>query len=84
MTPAQIAKMHIAEDFATRHGVDVRLLLHDWAKQGHDAGVRALLDAGADETSANKSGFKPIDVVCGGGNKQHKAAIVGLLIYGHD
>ena len=54
------------------------------AWKGHLDVVRALLDAGADETIANKSGFKPIDVVCGGGNKQHKAAIVGLLIYGHD
>ena len=54
------------------------------AWKGHIDVVRALLNAGADTTIANKSGFKPIDVVCGGGNKQHKAPIVGLLSYGHD
>ena len=42
--------------------------------------VRALLNAGADKTIANKWGNKPIDVVClGTDNKQHKDAIVALL-----
>ena len=42
--------------------------------------VRALLNAGADKTIADKHGKKPIDVVCGSTfNKQHKDAIVALL-----
>ena len=41
--------------------------------------VRALLNAGADKTIADDWGKKPIDVVCEGGNKQHKDAIVALL-----
>ena len=53
--------------------------LFEAARYGHLDVVRALLNAGADKTIANKSGFKPIDVVCGGGNKQHKAAIAALL-----
>ena len=53
--------------------------LHTAAEFGQLDVVRALLNAGADTTIANKSGFKPIDVVCGGGNKQHKAAIAALL-----
>ena len=46
---------------------------------GHLDVVRALLNAGADKTIADNDGDKPIDVVCGGGDKQHKAAIVALL-----
>ena len=44
--------------------------------------VRALLNAGADKTIANKDGEKPIDRVCKGycpGREQHKDAIVALL-----
>ena len=48
------------------------------AERGQLDVVRALLNAGADKTIAN-NGFKPIDVVCYGGNKQHKDAIVALL-----
>ena len=48
---------------------------------GHLDVVRALLNAGADKTIANKYGKKPIDYVCrwSGANKQHKDAIVALL-----
>ena len=49
------------------------------ARCGHLDVVRALLNAGADKTIANKYGFKPIDVVCDTGNEQHKDAIVALL-----
>ena len=41
--------------------------------------VRALLNAGADKTIANKWGQKPIDVVCKYCTNQHKDAIVALL-----
>ena len=37
MTPAQIAKMRIAEDFATRHGFDVRHILPDGTLEPHVA-----------------------------------------------
>ena len=51
-----------------------------WAARfGHLDVVRALLNAGADKTIANKWGEKPIDVVCKYQNKQHKDAIVALL-----
>ena len=51
-----------------------------WAAAcGHLDVVRALLNAGADKTIADKDGSKPIDVVCWGGNEQHKDAIVALL-----
>ena len=59
--------------------------LHSAAYWGHLDVVRALLNAGADKTIANKWGWKPIDVVCcsanvcEGGNEQHKDAIVALL-----
>ena len=46
---------------------------------GHLDVVRALLNAGADKTIADNDGYKPIDIVCIGGNKQHKDAIVALL-----
>ena len=49
------------------------------AFHGHLDVVRALLNAGADKTIAMKAGYKPIDVVCQKGNKQHKDAIVALL-----
>ena len=51
------------------------------AANGHLDVVRALLNAGADKTIANKDGEKPIDVVCRHpeANKQHKDAIVALL-----
>ena len=51
------------------------------ARCGHLDVVRALLNAGADKTIANKYGKKPIDYVCrwSGANKQHKDAIVALL-----
>ena len=51
------------------------------AGNGHLDMVRALLNAGADKTIANNSGYKPIDVVCTweAANKQHKDAIVALL-----
>ena len=49
------------------------------AWDGHLDVVRALLNAGADKTIANNDGKKPIDVVCGRGNMQHKDAIVALL-----
>ena len=58
--------------------------LYKAAGHGHLDVVRALLNAGADKTIANNNGQKPIDVAGMYGNKQHKAAIVGLLIYGHD
>ena len=46
---------------------------------GHLDVVRALLNAGADKTIANKWGQKPIDVVCKYCTNQHKDAIVALL-----
>ena len=49
------------------------------ARNGHLDVVRALLNAGADKTIADTGGYKPIDVVCNGGDKQHKDAIVALL-----
>ena len=49
------------------------------ALYGHLDVVRALLNAGADETIASNDGRKPIDVVCIMGNEQHKDAIVALL-----
>ena len=49
------------------------------AEYGHLDVVRALLNAGADKTIANKYGKKPIDRACDDGNKQHKDAIVALL-----
>ena len=52
--------------------------LYEAARYGHLDVVRALLNAGADKTIADNSG-KPIDQVCGGGNKRHKDAIVALL-----
>ena len=55
-----------------------RTPLYEAADWGHLDVVRALLNAGADKTIAS-GGEKPIDVVCGGGNKQHKDAIVALL-----
>ena len=50
------------------------------AYNGHLDVVRALLNAGADKTIADKDG-KPIDQVCKdrSANKQHKDAIVALL-----
>ena len=57
--------------------------LHTAAEYGQLDVVRALLNAGADKTIADHSGWatgkKPIDAVCDAGNKQHKAAIVALL-----
>ena len=55
--------------------------LYEAAFWGHLDVVRALLNAGADKTIANKYGKKPIDYVCrwSGANKQHKDAIVALL-----
>ena len=53
--------------------------LHTAAEFGQLDVVRALLNAGADKTIATNDGRKPIDVVCGGGNEQHKDAIVALL-----
>ena len=55
--------------------------LFNAAHYGHLDVVRALLNAGADKTIANKYGKKPIDYVCrwSGANKQHKDAIVALL-----
>ena len=49
------------------------------AQHGHLDVVCALLNAGADKTIADRNGYKPIDVVCRGGNKQHEDAIVALL-----
>ena len=49
------------------------------AGNGHLDVVRALLNAGADKTIAERNGLKPIDVVCNLDNKQHKHAIVALL-----
>ena len=49
------------------------------AANGHLDVVRALLNAGADKTIADKDGEKPIDWVCAWGNHQHKDAIVALL-----
>ena len=49
------------------------------ALYGHLDVVRALLNAGADKTIADKYGVKPIDIVCRNGGKQHKAAIIALL-----
>ena len=58
-----------------------RTPLYGAAFSGHLDVVRALLNAGADKTIANKYGKKPIDYVCrwSGANKQHKDAIVALL-----
>ena len=56
--------------------------LHTAAEFGQLDVVRALLNAGADKTIANKYGWKPIDVAYGmtsNINKQHKDAIVALL-----
>ena len=53
--------------------------LHQAVFYGELDVVRALLNAGADKTIADKWGTKPIDVVCVNGNKQHKDAIVALL-----
>ena len=53
--------------------------LYGAAQFGHVDVVRALLNASADKTIANIDGEKPIDVVCRGGNEQHKDAIVALL-----
>ena len=53
--------------------------LHWAAAYGHLDVVRALLNAGADKTIADKYGVKPIDIVCRNGGKQHKAAITALL-----
>ena len=52
------------------------------AANGHLDVVRALLNAGADKTIADKDGKKPIEIVCdwaSSANKQHKDAIVALL-----
>ena len=49
------------------------------ALMGHLDVVRALLNAGADKTIANKCGYKPIDVVCVNCGQRHKDAIVALL-----
>ena len=56
-----------------------RTPLYEAADWGHLDVVRALLNAGADKTIADQFGFKPIDVVCTIGDKQHKDAIVALL-----
>ena len=49
------------------------------ARNGQLDVVRALLNAGADKTIANKCGYKPIDVVCVNCGQRHKDAIVALL-----
>ena len=56
-----------------------RTPLHSAAGQRDLDVVRALLNAGADKTIANKCGYKPIDVVCVNCGQRHKDAIVALL-----
>ena len=51
--------------------------LYAAAANGHLDVVRALLNAGADKTIADKWGTKPIDVA--GNDHGHKDAIVALL-----
>ena len=54
--------------------------LHSAAQEGHLEVVQLLLRHGADKELKGNRGKKPVDIVCGAGNKQHnKAAITALL-----
>ena len=53
--------------------------LHHAAGNGYLEVVQLLLRHGADKELKDKYGKKPVDHVCNGGNKQHKAAITALL-----
>ena len=53
--------------------------LHGAAQNGQLEVVRLLLRHGADKELKTNYGKKPVDIVCKGGNEQHKAAITALL-----
>ena len=53
--------------------------LHGAAEYGQLEVVQLLLRHGADKELKNIHGKKPVDMVCWGGNEQHKAAITALL-----
>mgnify|MGYP002856232959 CR=1 FL=1 len=53
--------------------------LHCAAGYGQLEVVQLLLRHGADKELKRSYYEKPVDVVCDGGNKQHKAAITALL-----
>ena len=53
--------------------------LHCAAGYGQLEVVQLLLRHRADKELKNNNGDKPVDVVCGHGDEQHKAAITALL-----
>ena len=53
--------------------------LHWAAAWGRLEVVQLLLRHRADKELKDKWGEKPVDIVCKGGNEQHKAAITALL-----
>ena len=55
--------------------------LHDAARNGHDACVRAFIDAGADLNAVDEYGFTPLHWVAW---TDHDAVVLGLLAAGAD
>ena len=71
--------MRVADDFGACGVQEGYTPLHWAARYGHLEVVQLLLRHRADKELKDSRGKKPVDRVCYGGNKQHKAAIKALL-----
>ena len=77
--PLSFRAARVADDFGACGVQNGATPLHTAAYYGQLEVVQLLLRHGADKELKRNDGRKPVDVVCDGGNKQHKAAITALL-----